>query len=130
MTMGKSDSGVTWTPANSKPFFWHEYRGCSAQNMELNRFLSLGQSHIADSLCSLSLATGRAWSYKELLRDLWAQETEGKAKSYFHDWYQRVIRTKMAPMKKLAKSLKERIDNIVTYCTHGITNAVAEGINS
>jgi hypothetical protein len=36
----------------------------------------------------------------------------------------------MAPMKKLARSLKERIDNIVTYCTHKITNAVAEGINS
>ena len=82
------------------------------------------------SICNLSLATGRAWSYKELLRDLRAQETEGKAKSYFRDWYQRVIRTKMAPMKKLARSLKERIDNIVTYCTHGITNAVAEGINS
>jgi transposase len=58
------------------------------------------------SICNLSLATGRAWSYKELLRDLWAQETEGKAKSYFRDWYQRVIRTKMAPMKKLARSLK------------------------
>jgi transposase len=26
--------------------------------------------------------------------------------------------------------LKERIDNIVTYCTHGITNGVGEGINS
>ena len=38
--------------------------------------------------------------------------------------------SKMAPMKKLARSLKERIDNIVTYCTHGITNAVAEGINN
>jgi transposase len=46
------------------------------------------------------------------------------------DWYQRVIRTNITPMKKLARSLKERIDNIVTYCTHGITNAVAEGINS
>jgi transposase len=33
-------------------------------------------------------------------------------------------------MKKPAQSLKERIDNIVKYCTHGITNAVAEGINS
>ena len=82
------------------------------------------------SICNLSLATGLPWSYKEFLRDLWAQETEGKAKSYFRDWYQRVIRTNMAPMKKLARSLKERIDNIVTYCTHGITNAVAEGIKS
>jgi transposase len=81
------------------------------------------------SNCNLSLATGRAWSYREFLQDLWVQETEGKANSYFRDWYQRVIRTKMAPMKKLARSLNERIDNIVTYCTHGITNAVAEGIN-
>jgi transposase len=64
------------------------------------------------------------------LRDLWAQETDGKAKSYFSDWSQRIIRTKIAPMKKLARSLKERIDNMVTYCTYGITNVVAEGINS
>jgi transposase len=33
-------------------------------------------------------------------------------------------------MKKLARGLKKRIDNIVTYCTHGITKAVAEWINS
>jgi transposase len=32
-------------------------------------------------------------------------------------------------MKKLARSLKERIDTMVTYGTHGITNAEAEGIN-
>ena len=36
----------------------------------------------------------------------------------------------MAPMKKLARSLKERIDTMVTYYTHGITNAEAEGVNS
>ena len=82
------------------------------------------------SICNPSLTTGLAWSYKELLRALWAQETEGKAKSYFTGWDQQVIRTRMAPMKKLARSLKERIDNIVTYCTHGIANAVTEGINS
>ena len=82
------------------------------------------------SLCTNSLATGRAWAYKELLRDLWSQETEGHAKRFFNDWHRRVIRTNMKPMKKLAKTLKERIDNIVTYCTHGITNGVAEGINS
>jgi transposase len=40
------------------------------------------------SICNLSLATGLPWSYKEFLHDLWPQETEGKAKSYFRDWYQ------------------------------------------
>jgi len=92
--------------------------------------LSESQSKRFDELCSLSLQTGRAWSYKELLRDLWAHKTETKAKSFFSDWYNRVIHTKLEPMKKLARTLKERISNIVTYCTHGITNAVAEGINS
>jgi transposase len=33
-------------------------------------------------------------------------------------------------MKKLVRSLKERLPNIETFCTHGITNGVAEGINS
>ena len=36
----------------------------------------------------------------------------------------------MKPMKKLVKTLTERIDNILTYCTCGITNSLAEGINS
>lgn len=33
-----------------------------------------------------------------------------------------------AEMKKLARNLKERIDNMVTYRTHGIVNAVAEQV--
>ncbi len=33
--------------------------------------------------CNVSLATRRAYSYKEPLRDLWEQESEGKVKSYF-----------------------------------------------
>ena len=33
-------------------------------------------------------------------------------------------------MKKVARTIKERLDNVVSYCKHHITNAVAEGINS
>ena len=83
-----------------------------------------------ESICSLRLATGKAWSYKELRRDLWKQPDAKRATGFFNDWYQRVIHTKLEPMKKLARTLKERLSNIVTVCTHGITNVVAEGINS
>ena len=31
---------------------------------------------------------------------------------------------------KMTQTVKERLSNIVTFCTHGITNGVAEGINS
>ena len=33
-------------------------------------------------------------------------------------------------MKKVARTIRDRLDNVVSYRTHGITNAVAEGINS
>jgi len=46
------------------------------------------------------------------------------------DWYKRVIHTKLTPLKKVAKTIAERLANVVSYCTHGITNAVAEGMNS
>ncbi len=34
------------------------------------------------------------------------------------------------PLKTVARSIKERLQNVVSYCTHNITNAVAEGMNS
>ncbi len=49
MTVAKSGSGVTRTRVSSRRFFWHEYRGCIAQNMESNRSLFLRWSQIADS---------------------------------------------------------------------------------
>ena len=36
----------------------------------------------------------------------------------------------LKPLIAVAKTIKNRLANVVSYCTHGITNAVAEGINS
>ncbi len=42
----------------------------------------------------------------------------------------RQLFTKLAIMKKVARTIKERLANVVSYCRHRITNAVAEGIHS
>ena len=76
------------------------------------------------------LETGKAWAYKEMLRDLWHHASPNAATHYFQDWYRRVIHTRLTPMKEVARTIKERLANVVSYCTHGITNAVAEGMNS
>jgi len=76
------------------------------------------------------LETGKAWAYKEMLRDLWHHDSESSATLFFQDWYKRVIHTKLKPLKQVATTIKERLANVVSYCTHGITNAVAEGMNS
>jgi len=78
----------------------------------------------------LKLQTAKAWGYKEMLRELWGHSDAASATTYFKDWYRRVIHTKLKPMKKVAKTIKQRLANVVSYCTHGITNSVAEGLNS
>ena len=83
-----------------------------------------------DAIYTQQLETGKAWAYKEMLRDLWHHEDSASATVYFRDWYRRVIHTKLTPLKKVAKTISERLANVVSYCTDGITNAVAEGMNS
>lgn len=92
--------------------------------------LSDKQLATLDDVFTLQLETGKAWAYKEALRDLWDCDDATIATTYFKSWYRRVIHTKLAPMKKVAKTIKDRLKNVVSYCTHGITNAVAEGMNS
>ena len=92
--------------------------------------LSDKQQSLFDATFNLQLKTGKAWAFKEMLRDLWDQDSAATATTYFNDWYKRVIHTKLEPMKTVARSIKERLNNVVSYCTHKITNAVAEGMNS
>lgn len=92
--------------------------------------LSEKQRGVFEATYDLRLQTGKAWAYKEMLRDLWSQASASAATTYFQDWYRRVIHTRLAPMKRVAKTIKERLGNVVSYCTHRITNAVAEGMNS
>jgi len=92
--------------------------------------LTENQRVLFDEIYTQQLETGKAWAYKEMLRDLWHHADSASATTYFNDWYKRVIHTNLEPMKTVARSIKERLANVVSYCTHRITNAVAEGINS
>ena len=92
--------------------------------------LSEQQRATLDDVFHLQLETGKAWGYKELLRDLWNHDDADAATRYFKDWYRRVIQTKLTPMKRVARTIKARLAHVVSYCTHRITNAVAEGLNS
>jgi len=92
--------------------------------------LNESQQARLDKAFKQELETAKAWGYKEMLRDLWHNEDERTATAYFKNWYRRVIHTKLEPMKKVAKTIQARLENVVSYCRLGVTNAVAEGINS
>jgi transposase len=76
------------------------------------------------------LKTARAWGIKENLRSLWSYTSPGWAKRFFKTWYQWASRSRLEPVKQVAQMIQRRLENVVTYCTHFVTNAVAEGLNS
>jgi transposase len=48
-------------------------------------------------------------------------------RKYFKRWYFWATHSRLEPMKKVAKTVKAHIDNIVTYARHRITNAPGRG---
>ena len=61
---------------------------------------------------------------------LWNYRYEGPARKHFAWWYRWATRCRLKPMADKAKLLKRRLDNILTYLKHQITNATSESINS
>lgn len=83
-----------------------------------------------DVLKASQLKTSRAWSLKEMFRDFWACETVAEGREFFGHWYSWAIRSRLEPVKKVARSFKRHLENIVTYFDHRLTNASLEGLNS
>jgi len=72
----------------------------------------------------------RAWAIKENIRHLWNYRYEGCMRKYFNQWYWWATHSRLDPMVKAAYTLKNHLDNIVTYAKHHITNALGESLNA
>jgi len=83
-----------------------------------------------EQLKTLNLKTSRAWAIKETLRDLWEYVYRGSARKFFDRWFGWARRSQLTPIKKLAATLRDHLDGILTYCKHRVTNGVTEGVNS
>jgi transposase len=78
----------------------------------------------------LNLKTGRAWAIKEALRELWSYRRKGWAELYWKQWYFWATHCQLKPVRKVARMIHRRLENVLTYFDHRITNAVSEGLNS
>jgi transposase len=77
-----------------------------------------------------NLQTGKAYSMKENIRDLWNAPSIESARKYWDSWYNWIIHSSVGAMKDVARMMKVHMGNILNYFNHKITNARAEGINS
>lgn len=76
------------------------------------------------------MKTARAWRLKETLRAMYQCETWAQAEAFFKDWYRDAMRSKLEPVKKVARMLKGHLVQVLNFFIHRITNAYAEGFNS
>jgi transposase len=90
-------------------------------------------AHHADAFADLQareLKVGRAWAIKEALRVLWTYRQGAAVRRFFGHWYAWAIRSRLEPVKKVARMLQRHLDGVLRFAKHPITNGVAEGLNS
>ena len=83
-----------------------------------------------DQLRGLQLKTARAWSIKEMWRDMWACLDAQEAGDFFQRWYAWAIRSRLEPVKKVARMFKKHLRNILTHFDTGLSNGPIEGLNN
>lgn len=92
--------------------------------------LETEQREQLDMLWSRKLRTARAWALKEMLRDFWHSRNVKEAANFFEAWYGWAIRSRLKPVKGVARMLRDHLPNLLTYFVHRLTNAAMEGLNN
>ncbi len=102
--------------------------------------LSQAQLQLRHDLCARHKELGRAMAVRESLKDTWEWPGAASAEVHLKAWCPSAkssgpsgswaVRSRLAPFKKLAQTLKSHWDGILAYCPHRITSAAIESINS
>ncbi len=82
------------------------------------------------ALRNSELKTARAWALKETAMALYSYIYERPARKHFRWWHNWAVRSRLKPMIEVARMLKRRFENVITYLRHRITNASSESINA
>jgi transposase len=72
----------------------------------------------------------RVYVLKDDLKHLWDYRRLGAARRFWNQWYARAIRSRIEPLKKFARSLKERIAGVLSHCRWPLHTSLLEGINN
>lgn len=101
--------------------FWWLYGRENLPEKHREGFAALEKAH---------LKTGRAYAIKEALRDLWSQDSSKTGRAYWRWWHFWATHSRLTPVIRVARMVKEHLSGVLNYFEHRITNAVAEGLNA
>lgn len=72
----------------------------------------------------------RVYVLKDDLKHLWSYRSRGAAWRFWKQWYQRSIRSRIEPLKRFARNLKQRVQGILAHCHWPLHTSLLEGINN
>jgi transposase len=80
-------------------------------------------------LCHYQLKTGRAYLIKLALQDVYFAPSRLDAEALLKSWYNWSIRSQIAQIKKVAKTVKEHWNGILAWFDSKLSNGFVEAIN-
>jgi transposase len=89
------------------------------------------QRDLHETLPQRGLKTARAWRIKESLREIYAARVNHPdATRLLRKWYGWAIRSRLEPVKRVARTIKAHWDGVLRVFETGATTALLEGVNS
>lgn len=79
--------------------------------------------------CVTTKRTARAWTYREDLREILQRKQINVVTGMLHQWCTNVMRSKVEPMKEVARMIRKHMDGIVAWAQTRQTNGFIEAIN-
>jgi transposase len=73
--------------------------------------------------------TARAWLYREQLRDILDRKQINVVSAMLNQWCTNVMRSKVEPMKEVARMIRNHFDGIVAWAQTRQTNGFIEALN-
>ena len=92
--------------------------------------LTARQSTVLDALSQTNLKTARAWRMRLTFQDIYREPTREWAELFLDKWLGWAKRSRLEPMKAVARTIQKHRDGILAWFDSRISNGLIEGINS
>ena len=76
------------------------------------------------------LQVARAWAIKEAAMMLWGYVKRGWAERMWKQWCGWALRSRLEPIKRVARMIQAHWEGVLNAATRNVTNALSEGLNS
>jgi len=92
--------------------------------------LSVEQSLSLEALCSMNLKTARAYRIRLAFQDIYSCPSRDWAELVLNRWYSWAIRSRLEPIKKVARTVERHRDGILRWFDSKIANGLIKVTNS